>query len=233
MNDFKKDFDDIMGDFVDKCDSVTYVCFVMDHSGSMGSNKEQSMSNFNEYLNTLKKQSDDKMQTIVNIVEFDSNINISVNNQLIENVKELKDYWIGGLTALYDAIGCGISEIQRLLDKDPRENKAALMLIQTDGWNNASEEWSQEQIQKKIKELEDTKMWTFTFLAEGIDASAVEGLSQYKNIMVFAKTDAGYKTSAINTTQGLTNFYDSRKSGLRSVTNFYNTSDGSGGEENK
>ena len=233
MNDFKKEFDDIMGDFVELSDSVTYVCFVMDHSGSMGTNQEQSMSNFNEYLKTVQNEAKD-MQTVVTVIEFDDKIKTSVDNVLAELVNESNEYWIGNTTALYDAIGQGITTIRRLMDNDPREDKAAIFFINTDGWENASKEFTQEQLQKVIKDLEDTEKWTFTFLAEGIDAAVVGKLSDFAagNTMSFDKSPVGYKMSLNSTKQGISAYYSARQVGETQVKNFHNDAndpgDGSG-----
>ena len=230
MNDFKKEFDDIMGDFVKLSDSVTYVCFVMDHSGSMGINQEQSMSNFNEYLKTVQKEAKDGMQTMVTVIEFDNKIKTPVDAMPAESIEPLKEYWIGGTTALYDAIGLGITAIRRLLDVDPREDKAAIFFINTDGWNNASREFTQEQLQKVIKELEDTEKWTFTFLAEGIDQAVVAGLSDFAagNTMSFDKSNAGYKMSLNSTKKGIQSYYSARKLGDTQVYNFHNNANDPG-----
>lgn len=228
MNDFKKEFDDIMGDLVPLSDDITYVCFVMDHSGSMGYNQQQSLTNFNEYLKNIQDKAEEKnMQTVVTVVDFDSKIKVPVDNILAEKVQPLKEYWIGGTTALYDAIGHGINTVRRLMDNDPRENKAALFFINTDGFENASQEFKQEQLQKIIKELEDTKKWTFTFLAEGIDQAVISNLSQFStgNTVSFNKSVDGYKMSLNSTIRGVNAYYNARVDGKTQVDNFHQNND--------
>lgn len=222
MSDFKKEFDDIMGDFVELSDSITYVCFVMDHSGSMKINKDRSLSNFNEYLKTVQKEAGD-MQTVVTVIEFDDKIRVPIKNALASHVPESNEYWIGGSTALYDAIGQGIGVIRGMMDNDPREDKAAIFFINTDGWENASSEFTQEKIQEMIKELEETEKWTFTFLAEGIDKAAVSHLSVMAagNTMSFDKSVAGYKMSLNSTRDGIEAYYSARKLGDTQVSNFH------------
>ena len=225
MNDFKQEFADIMGDFVNLSDSVTYVCFVMDHSSSMTWNRKQSLSNFNEYLKKVQNEAEEKsMQTVVTVVDFDSKSNVLVDNVLAKDVKLLKEYWIGRGTALYDAIGRGIHTVIRLMNNDPREDKAALFFINTDGFENASQVFKKDQLQKIIKELEDTKKWTFTFLAEGIDKRAVARLSRYSvgNTVSFNKSADGYSMSLLSNIRGIQAYYNARQDGQTQVVNFHN-----------
>ena len=223
MNEFKEEFDDIFGDLVAKSKSVTYVCFVLDHSGSMAFNAKNSMDNFNEYLKEVQKEAKEGMQTIVTVIDFDSQTQVAVDNQLVENVKPLDDYWIGGTTALYDAIGEGINTVRRLMDNDPREDKAALFFINTDGAENASYEFTHDQIKSMISELEETKKWTFTFLAEGIDQAVVATLSANAigNTVCYAKSDVGYQQSLTSTIRGVQAYYSARKLGDTQVFNFH------------
>lgn len=230
MSDFEKEFDDILGDLVKKNKSVTYVCFVMDHSGSMKDERKMAMNSFNEQLKTLKKESDD-IQTLVSIIEFDFTIKPINKNKLVEDIEPLEDYWIGGTTAYYDAIACGISTIRELMDKDPREDKAALMLIHSDGMENASQDYAgsdgQKRIQKLIKELEDTGKWTFTFLAEGVDKELVANFSKMSlgNTMSYNKDIAGYKKSLASTQRGINQYFSARKLGETQILNFHDQSD--------
>jgi uncharacterized protein YegL len=239
IQNFKQEFDDIMGDLVEECNNVTYVCFIMDHSGSMGWNQKQSLSNFNEYLATVKKEAEDDMQTVVTVIEFDNTIKVAVDNQLVEDVEMLTEYWIGGATALYDAIGTGINTIRKLMDHDPRENKAAIFFINTDGYENASTEFSQENLKNIMQDLEDSGKWTFTFLAEGLDveeANQITGVLTAQaagNTVSFAKSAAGYQQSLTSNVKGIQAYYSARKMGDTQVFNFHQTGDthDDGGEE--
>lgn len=226
-DDFEKEFDDILGDLIKKSESVTYVCFVMDHSGSMSGNREISVRNFNEQLKTLKERTKN-MQTLVSIIEFDFNVKPINKNKLIEEIEPMKDYWIGGTTALYDAIAVGVSTVRSLMDKDPREDKAALMLIQTDGAENASQDYPGEdgrkRLKKLIKELEDTGKWTFTFLAEDIEKEMIADIAPMaamSNTVSYSKDAVGYQTSLNSTKRGLTKYFAARDQGITSISDFY------------
>jgi len=230
MKDFEKEFDDIMGDLFEKTKSVTYVCFVMDHSGSMWDTKDLAKNSFNDQLKALKEESGEDMQTLVSVIDFSDKYNIVMRNKPIEEIEPLESYWITGNTALYDSISVGISVIREIMDKDPREDKAALMIIQTDGFENCSIEFrgskGQEALKEMIKELEDTGKWTFTFLAEGIDKSVVADIAPMAacaNTFSYDKTSSGYTLSVDSSLKGIKNYYSQRKQGITQTYNFHNS----------
>lgn len=60
--------------------SVTYIGFIQDHSGSMNDKSELAMTNFNEQRVKLLKDDDETMDNIVTIIEFDDDIHCVVDN---------------------------------------------------------------------------------------------------------------------------------------------------------
>ena len=217
---------------------VTFVGFVRDHSGSMDDHvdpsdnstpkkKHLAKSNFNEQIATLKKE-DDGMETLLTVVEFDNEIKIKEDNLYIEEVEPLTDYWTGGMTALYDAIAFCINKIRSRMDADDRENKAALIIIETDGYENASSDYpsnkeGRAKLKKLIEELEATGRWTFTFLGAGLDekfASAI-GMAAGNTITTRAGNlgDTVYAYSVQNA--GLKDFMSDRKKGVLHKSDFY------------
>jgi hypothetical protein len=234
-------FDDIM-DVVGGDQSVTYVCFIQDHSGSMGGTLDGPIGggitklktkadfqkdNYNEQMTVLRRETGD-METLVTLIEFDDKVKPPVfENVPCDEAKDLGDYWLGGMTALYDAIGKGIQIVREKMDEDQRENKAALVIIQTDGMENASEEFSRVQLLDDIKILEETKLWTFVFLGENIDEELTSNMSA-GNITAMANTVADYTLNANKLSDGLGKYYTMRKRGVTYSENIM-----SDAEENK
>jgi hypothetical protein len=83
----------------------------------------------------------------------------------LRKVKPLDDYVPGGMTALYDAIGRAIST---KMAKVKHENVVCVIL--TDGEENASKEYKQDQIRKMIKDAETDHAWKFLYLGANQDA---------------------------------------------------------------
>lgn len=217
-------FDDIM-DVVGGDQSVTYVCFIQDHSGSMGdpldgkiggggiTKADFQKDNYNEQMEVLRRETDN-METLVTLIEFDDKVKVRYENVPCDEAIDLADYWIGGMTALYDAIGMGIRLVQMKLDADNRENKAALVIIQTDGMENKSVEYSQKSLLKMIKDLEETKLWTFVFLGEDIDKEILTGAMSAGNIVAMRATTESYNLTKNKLSGGLESYYDMRKRGV-------------------
>ena len=239
----KKDyFSDIM-DIVGGENKATYVCFVMDHSGSMGeivdwdnkkTKSDLAMSNFNEQLQALKGEED--MDVIVTIIEFDNEFKCPVENQLVESIDPMTKYWCGGMTALYDAIAFGMTKVQNMMAKDDREDKAALVIIQTDGMENYSNEYQgeegRERLKKRIEELEGSGIWTFTFLGENIDEKiAVSMGMSIGNTMNYTADVSGYKMSAEASVTGMKKYLNARKRGMTQTKSFLDTDDKDGENE--
>lgn len=72
-----------------------------------------------------------------------------------------------GSTALYDAIGKTVNELER----EAKKSDKVLVVIHTDGYENSSREFTSAQIHAMIERLDtDDSNWTFVFLGSGLDA---------------------------------------------------------------
>lgn len=210
---------------------MTYVGFVQDHSGSMMSNADLAMSNFNEQRAKLLKEEDETMEHLVTIIEFDDQIHCNVDNMPINEVKQMGHWWCGGMTALYDGIANCINNIKLKMDADKREDKAALVVIQTDGHENQSSDYAGEEgrvrLNKLINELEATEKWTFVFLGENIDKEIAADMGfKAGNTLNHTKGQTLYAYSA--TSRGLDSYLKSRKAGVTQVMNWYSQEGNSG-----
>jgi uncharacterized protein YegL len=210
---------------------VTYACFVRDHSGSMAElatkdklKKELAMSNFNEQLAKLKADADDSMEVRVTVIEFDNECQCNIENEDVNEIKPLNSYWTGGMTALYDAIALGIHKVKQSIDKDEREDKAAIVIIQTDGLENASSDYhgnkGRAKLKDEITELENSGKWTFVFLGENIDKDVAMDIGvSSQNVISFQTKDSQHVYSV--TADGLGDFMKLRKAGKTQTKAFY------------
>jgi uncharacterized protein YegL len=225
MEEFNPILDDLM-DIVGGDKSVTYVCFIQDHSGSMKQkliDSEQSradiqMSNYNEQMVVLRRESENDMETLVTLIEFDDKVKVRYQNVPAAEAIDLADYWTGGMTALYDAVGQGIHIVEEELEKDSRPNKAALVIIQTDGLENISKEYTQKILKDKIAELEDTGIWTFVFLGENLDVQLTADFSA-GNTLKMEATRASYTVAGSTLADNMSDYYTARKRGVTKTEN--------------
>lgn len=209
-----------------KSDSVTYYCFIQDHSGSMSNKKQLAINNFNEQIATLLKEDDNSIENLISIVEFDDDINCNIDGVELSKIEKMESWWLGGMTSLYDAIGYGIEIIEKKLKNDTRKDKAAIIIVQTDGEENSSSKYKGEEgrinIKKKIDDLEATKIWTFTFLGENIDKSVAMDMGFKLGNIMNHKSDLNSVHNAYYcVTSNLSEYAQSRKAGMTQTMSFY------------
>jgi len=146
------------------------VSFILDETGSMQTVKEATISGFNEYIDTLAKDKASE-NVLFTLTKFNANkIDIVLNNVEISKVPHLtgETYRPTDLTPLYDAIGKTINSLGGLKGK----KQHVLVVIQTDGLENASKEYDRKKIFDMINEKKD-KGWAFIFLGADQDAYIV------------------------------------------------------------
>ncbi len=168
--------------------------FVVDQSGSMSGSEGPTIEGFNSQLNTLKqlKLEHPENEYVVSVTYFEDEVMEIVKFASIEEIQLLsrENYRPGGFTALLDGIGKSIEAIRRKYDNEIRENLASVvMVILTDGGENASKFFTRNLIAEMIKELDTTGKWTFSFLGADLDAvQASDNLNiRRENIISFSK----------------------------------------------
>lgn len=172
--------------------------FVLDKSGSMSNCIESTVNGYNAQLETIQKLQKEfpEQQFLVSLTIFDDIVDNVQLNQTIDAVKFLNTsrYRPGGTTALLDAIGMSINSIRIANESKILNNEMSIvMVILTDGLENASREFTFHQIAKTIKSLDDTEKWTFNFLGADIDAIHTSKMLNIKteNVVSFSKSDMG------------------------------------------
>jgi len=181
----------------------TLVNFILDKSGSMGSIQESTISGFNEYLNTLKK---DGNKYSFSLTLFDTVVDKVIINEPISKVDEMspKTYRPDGMTALYDSACQTIDAVEKTL----KDNQKVLIVIMTDGQENSSKEFTQKDLRDRVQRLEKTGKWTFVFLGANQDSyqtASAFGIGQM-NTVNYAASDTGMK-NVMRTMASNTAFY--------------------------
>lgn len=160
---------------------------ILDRSGSMASIEREAIGSFNNFLSEQKKVPGDvKMTTVL----FDDQYEILNDGVMLTDIPDLNDktFVPRGMTALYDAVGKTITTVSERLSKTTKSKMPAkvIMLILTDGAENASKEYNS----SKIKELIDTKKdWEFIYLASDMTQfkdEAFRGVTNSLNFMANA-----------------------------------------------
>lgn len=208
----------------------TYIAIILDKSGSMSIVKNETILGFNEQVQSIRKAEKDKEnhRSIVSLVTFNDNVDVVFFNQPIDSLKELTadDYNPDGLTAMLDAVGYTIDRLKRETDtEDP--NNAYLIIVMSDGMENASREYTRTDIAERIQSLQKTERWTFTYMGANQDLSKIE-----EELYIPKGNITSFNADAQGTLQGFAtmstataNYIRLRASGRSYVTNFYDKSE--------
>lgn len=161
----------------------TLIHIILDETGSMNSCRESTISSFNEYIDSQAQQ---EGKCLVSLTKFSdigsyrifsntkdnntrapSSVRSVFANQDVKDVKHLTEstFTPNGGTNLYDAIGTTVSH----MDQTVRDNQNVLVVIITDGGENASREYKLDAIRQLISDRQ-AKGWTFVYLGANQDA---------------------------------------------------------------
>jgi uncharacterized protein YegL len=144
---------------------------VLDRSGSMENMAKEAIGGFNSFLESHQKEPG---QAKLTLVLFDHEYIVAQDGRPIEEVQKLdeKSYQPRGTTALLDAVGRTIKTVGERLNHTPEQERPGkvLIVILTDGLENASKEFSLKQINQMIQHQRDVYSWEFIFLGAGQDA---------------------------------------------------------------
>ncbi len=138
------------------------VMFVLDETGSMDVVRSLTIQGFNEYLNSLRREKNVTYK--FSLLQFNSHQQKLVHDAIrIKSVPNLNEdtYNPNYNTPLYDAIGKALVSL--------KGKKNVLFIIQTDGEENDSREFTRQQINDQIKERTEAG-WQFVFMGSNQDA---------------------------------------------------------------
>jgi uncharacterized protein YegL len=157
---------------------LTELVFILDRSGSMSGLESDTIGGFNSVLSKQKAEEGDANVTTV---LFDDKYELLHDRYNLSKISKItgKEYFVRGSTALLDAIGKTIHKmgnVQKYAADSDRAEKVMVIII-TDGMENASVEYSYDQIKQMIARQTKKYGWEFIFLGANIDA--VETASKF------------------------------------------------------
>lgn len=156
--------------------NLTELVFILDKSGSMSGLEKDTIGGYNSMLEKQRKVDGD---CVITTVLFDNDYELlhdRIDLRAIRPITE-NEYYVGGSTALLDAIGKTIHKIaavQKSTAEDYRADKVMFVII-TDGEENSSREYSSDKIKAMIQLEKDKYGWEFIFLGANIDAVETAG----------------------------------------------------------
>ena len=155
---------------------LTEVVFILDKSGSMSGLESDTIGGFNSLIEKQKKE---EGEALISVVLFNDESNVIYDRVPVEKVEPMNDsqYFVGGCTALLDAIGGAIHHIgnvHKYAREEDRPEKT-LFIITTDGMENSSRKYNYDKVKKLVEKQKEKYGWEFLFLGANIDAIDVAG----------------------------------------------------------
>lgn len=148
------------------------VGFAQDKSGSMGGLTQSTIDGFNEYLHALQSQEEEGIARL-SLVQFDHELDVRFVARDVREVADLgtteNPYSVRGSTALLDAVATVIDGLDAWLAKHQDFDGKIIVVIQTDGAENASQNTQLDYLNQKI-ERRQGKGWELIFMGAGPDA---------------------------------------------------------------
>ena len=199
---------------------------IVDKSGSMYDCIDSTINGFNEQVNRIKSNEIEFIdeEIAIGLTTFNTNVYHHFFQSKPSDVIPLDydNYIPDDSTALLDAIGQTI----QLIENEVKITKEGLpttivIVILTDGYENASRIFTLECIRDIISRLEETGIWTFSFIGATIDAVEVAkdlAIKPY-NSFNFDKSEMSSKVWA-KLIDSMTAYFDKKNKGKK-IDNLY------------
>jgi len=166
------------------------IIFILDESGSMLSMGNEPVDAINDFINDQKELKDNATFTLYT---FNNKHRLIIDDKPLSNIKNITyaQYIPKNTTALYDAIAHAIND-----KKQKPSNKNVVMVILTDGYENSSQNYVQNDIKRMINEMKDEYNWKFVFLGANQDAIITGGKIGVHTCCTFSTVSGGDKGAA-------------------------------------
>lgn len=192
---------------------------VTDHSGSMASHREGAKNFFNSQIETIRNNKD--QENTVTWFAFSENGIYEITEKCFnvppDCITKLNYYDTYGETPLYDAI---MKASQRAMCDGDTE-KSFVVVVLTDGMENASKNTTADKLRKFIEDRQATDKWTFVFqVPTGYKAEFCRRSGVYPgNVQEWGNIEVARQEM----TKGINAFYASRASGQTASRNWFTT----------
>lgn len=151
---------------------VQIIC-ILDRSGSMQNLAEDTIGGYNAFL---EKQRKEPGEAEVTTVLFDDKYEKITDAVALKDAPELtsKEYYARGTTALLDAVGRTVTGALGQMEQKgvcPAKRRV-IVLIMTDGLENASTEYDKASVKALIEGTTNDYHWNYIFMGANMDSVA-------------------------------------------------------------
>ena len=172
-----------------------YNLIILDKSGSMSSIANAAIAGFNETVGGIRSAQErfkDTQEHFVSLMIFCNCEKTMVYDMVpVNEVKKLtsREYRPCCCTPLYDAMGISINALYNAI-KD-KEDATAVVTVITDGYENASKEYSGQAIKALVERMKNEEGWNFAYIGTNQDVEATASSLNIDHHMSFRDDEAG------------------------------------------
>lgn len=178
--------------------TTVFNLIILDESGSMSSATNSTIAGCNEVINVAKGLQEahaDTQRSFMSIYAFQGENPNRPSRYICKNIPTEQarhitgdDYEPWGNTPLYDAIGSTLVDLKAIAET--HEDSTAIVTIITDGYENASRQYTHEKVRALISQLKELG-WTINFIGANIDVERVSASLNIDNSMSFSSDSEG------------------------------------------
>ncbi len=184
----------------------------------MQGSEAQTIAGFNTNLKTVQDLEIEfkEQEYAVSLTFFNEQVSPVIKNAKSSSLNPLTrmSYMPSGSTALLDAIGKSIYDIKSVYGSEIEQDLASVVLIIiTDGQENASRFYTYHDIARMIKELDATERWTFSFLGADLDAIHTSRMLNIRNENVMSFSKENYAGMMDNVSDSMREYSVNKASG--------------------
>lgn len=198
---------------------TTLYHFILDSSGSMSNDRERTVQLFNQQIATVRSLAHEypEQTFLAGLTIFNDQVQHILRETAADKLIDLKFevYHPDGLTALYDAIGESTRNIRDKFEHQIRENElSVVVIILTDGHENASKKYDARKIAGIIKELEASDNWSFTILGADFDITKVSADLNFSPQSSLNYEKANFRSMAMDMEDSIREYAELKKTGI-------------------
>ena len=193
--------------------------FILDSSGSMSADQLNTVNLFNRQVATVRDLAITypEQNFLTGLTIFNENVKHLFRESPVHKLIELsrEKYRPKGYTAFYDAIGETVSGIKnRFGSKINRGEMSVVVIVLTDGHENASKRFDQRMIASMITELQVADNWTFTILGADFDITQVSDGINFSRQSAFNYSKCDFKDMTDDMDRSLRGYANSKSKGI-------------------
>ena len=199
---------------------------ILDKSGSMSDCIPNTLEGYNEQILKIREleKKYPEQEICLGLTTFNHEIcHLSFHRppstaRLLNN----ENYRPDGTTALLDAIGLVIRQLEKDVEAQLSEfDTTVVVVILTDGHENASRQFRLSDISQMISRLEETGKWTFSFIGATLDAVDVAKQMAIKEQNSFQFNKESMKGEVWDKLSGSMRGYFSKKRSGGDISNLF------------